>query len=56
MNARERVLAAINHREPDRVPFDLNGTVVTGIQAKAYQKLRAYLGLPQEALVIIHIF
>lgn len=56
MNARERVLAAINHREPDRVPFDLNGTVVTGIQAKAYQKLRAYLGLPQEALVISDIF
>jgi hypothetical protein len=25
MNSRERVLTAINHREPDRVPFDLGG-------------------------------
>ncbi len=53
MNSRERVLAALNHAEPDRVPFDMGGTVVTGIHHKAYQALRAYLGLPYRAPKII---
>ena len=53
MNSRERVLTALNHKEPDRVPFDLGGTVVTGIQAKAYRRLRDYLGLPKKEIVII---
>lgn len=35
MNSRERVLLALNHKEPDRVPYDMGGTVVTGIQAKS---------------------
>jgi hypothetical protein len=26
MTSRERVLAALNHQEPDRVPFDLGGS------------------------------
>ncbi len=46
MNSRERILTAINHKEPDRVPFDLGGTVLTGINVRAYQALRDYLGLP----------
>ena len=53
MNSRERVLTTLNHKEPDRVPFDLGGTVVTGIQAKAYGRLRRYLGLPEREAVII---
>ena len=53
MNSRERVLTALNHKEPDRVPFDLGGTVVTGIQIRAYRRLRDYLGLPQREIVII---
>ena len=51
MNSRERVLTALNHKEPDRVPFDLGGTVVTGIQATAYRRLRQYLGLPEKEIV-----
>jgi len=47
MNSRERVLTALNHKEPDRVPFDLGGTVLTGISVKAYRALRDYLGLPR---------
>ena len=46
MNGRERVLAALSHREPDRVPFDLGSTQVTGIHAVAYLALRQRLGLP----------
>ena len=47
MNSRERILTALDHREPDRVPFDLGSCQVTGIHATAYQKLRIALGLPQ---------
>ncbi len=45
MNARERICAAINHRQPDRVPLDLGGSSVTGIHASAYARLRLALGL-----------
>jgi uroporphyrinogen decarboxylase len=45
MNSRERVLAALNHREPDRVPVDLSGHRSSGIAAIAYAKLRQFLGL-----------
>jgi len=45
MTPRERVLAALNHVEPDRVPVDLSGHRSSGIAAIAYPKLRAYLGL-----------
>ena len=55
MNSRERVLLALNHKEPDRVPYDMGGTVVTGVQAKAYARLRKYLGLPEKEIVIIDI-
>jgi uroporphyrinogen decarboxylase len=55
MQSRQRILTAINHQEPDRVPFDLGGTVVTGIQAKAYRRLRNYLGLPDREIIISDI-
>ncbi|MHC4519571.1 MAG: uroporphyrinogen decarboxylase family protein, partial [Planctomycetota bacterium] len=45
MTSRERVLAALNHVEPDRVPVDLSGHRSSGIAAIAYPKLRAHLGL-----------
>jgi uroporphyrinogen decarboxylase len=50
MSSRERVLAALNHREPDRVPVDLSGHRSSGIAALLYPKLRALLGLPPEAV------
>jgi uroporphyrinogen decarboxylase len=42
----DRVKAALEHREPDRVPFDLGGSVLTGINRHAYTNLRAYLNMP----------
>lgn len=48
MNGRERILAALNHQEPDKVPFDLAGTTWTGITNGAYQNLREYLGKQHE--------
>jgi uroporphyrinogen decarboxylase len=46
---RDRLLTALDHREPDRIPFDLGSTQVTGIHAVAYRRLRDYLGLPAVA-------
>jgi len=46
MTSRERVLTAVDHREPDRVPLDLACTHVTGISRIAYERVRAYLGMP----------
>lgn len=45
MTPRERVLAAIDHREPDRVPVDLGATPSSGISAIAYGRLKRHLGL-----------
>jgi uroporphyrinogen decarboxylase len=45
MNSRERLLAAINHRQPDRIPVDLGATPSSGISAVAYHNLIKYLGL-----------
>ncbi|MBN1810161.1 MAG: methyltransferase [Planctomycetes bacterium] len=45
MTPRERILAAIDHREPDRLPVDLGGMDSTGIHAAAYNRLKDYLGI-----------
>jgi uroporphyrinogen decarboxylase len=45
MNSRERVLTALRHQEPDRVPVDLDGMASTGIMAMAYNRLKAHLGM-----------
>lgn len=54
--SRMRVEAALNHKEPDRVPFDLGGTILTGIHEQAYRRLRAYLGLPEVEVEIEDLF
>lgn len=46
MNHRQRVLSALRHVEPDRIPIDLGGTQVSGIMAVTYQELRKHYGLP----------
>lgn len=48
MNSRERVLLALNHKEPDMVPMDCGATIVTAPTRIAYQNLRAYLGLGED--------
>jgi len=45
MISRERVRLAINHKEADRIPLDLGSTLVTGIEASIYAKLKNALGL-----------
>ncbi len=45
MTSRERVMAAINHKEPDYVPLDLGSTPSSGISAIAYNNLKKELGM-----------
>ena len=44
MKSRERILAAISHRQPDRVPLDLSSTPSSGISAIAYSNLLRHIG------------
>jgi len=48
MTSRERLLKTLNHQEPDRIPFDLGSTQLTGISRTAYKNLLSYLGEPEE--------
>ena len=55
MTSRERVLAALNHREPDRIPIDFSGHRSSGIAAMAYPKLREFLGLPPKPVRVYDV-
>lgn len=45
MTSRERVLTAINHEEPDRVPIVIGVSNATGIKMKTYQGLKKLVGI-----------
>jgi len=52
MNSRERIITALNHKEPDKVPFDFGGTLATTITSVAYNNLRKYLNLKEVTTVM----
>jgi uroporphyrinogen decarboxylase len=45
MTHRQRVLAALNHQEPDRVPLDFGGSRTTSIHVVGYERLKRSLGV-----------
>jgi uroporphyrinogen decarboxylase len=49
LTPRQRLLAALAHEEPDRVPLDLGGTYASGIIAGAYGPLKSYLHLAEDS-------
>ena len=51
MNSRERILSAINHIQPDKVPIDLGSSTVTGISAIAYNNLKRHLKIESKTRV-----
>ena len=53
MTSRERLEATLNHRPPDRIPVDFNGTAVTGMHVKCVIGLREHYGL-ENRLVRVH--
>lgn len=44
MTHRERLIAALEHRQPDRLPKDLGTARFTGMVRRAYDRLRDHLG------------
>lgn len=52
MTSRERILAALHHQQPDRVPIDLSGHRSSGISGMAYARLRRFLELPERPIRI----
>ena len=53
MTSRERVIAAINHKQPDRCPIDLGSNGQTGMNASTVYRLRKALGLDEHRLKVI---
>jgi uroporphyrinogen decarboxylase len=49
MSSRERISAALFHKEADRVPFDFGGIGPTGISYPAFQKLLDHLQITEAA-------
>ena len=52
MTSRERVRAAISHRQPDRVPIDFGSTFITGIHCSVVAELRDYYGLEKRLVKV----
>jgi len=46
ISSRDRLRAALEHREPDRIPLDFGSTNVTGMHVSCVAGLRNYYGLP----------
>jgi hypothetical protein len=52
MNSRQRVQAALNHRQPDRVPIDFGSTFITGIHCSVVAALRDHYGLEKRLVKV----
>ncbi|MBU2536150.1 MAG: uroporphyrinogen decarboxylase family protein [Chloroflexota bacterium] len=52
LSHRERVIRALSHQEPDRVPIDLGSTICTSAHIATYQKLKAHFGVDAEDTII----
>ena len=55
MNRRERLVTALEHKEPDRVPIDLGGTDVSSICCGAYRDLLNWLGWESQPIEIVNL-
>lgn len=52
MTRKERVQAALNHRQPDRIPIDFGGTAVTGMHVTCVAALRDHYGLEKRPVKV----
>jgi hypothetical protein len=52
MTAYERVLASLNHRQPDRVPVDFGSTGVTGMHVRIVSALRDFFRLEKRRVKV----
>ena len=51
LTSRERVLYALNHEEPDRVPIFFGTSGATTMLAPGYERLKAHLGITRETTI-----
>ena len=56
MTSRERMLKALSFQEPDRVPLDLGGSIMSGIMAHPLDRLRRHLGLEPRPVKVYEVF
>jgi len=56
LTSRERVLLALNHQEPDRVPIVFGADGSTAMLVPAYQNLKRYLGIECETQLFDRAF
>jgi hypothetical protein len=52
MNSRERILATLTHRQPDRVALDFGSTPVTGMHVSSVAALRDHYGLEKRPVKV----
>ena len=52
MNGRERVICALNHKEADKIPFDLGSSTATSIHISAYKNLLSFLNIAKDSFTI----
>jgi uroporphyrinogen decarboxylase len=52
MTSRERILAALSHRQPDRVPLDLGGTRNSTMVQEGYERLKAHFGVSAPPVMV----
>lgn len=48
LTPRERVAKTLKHQEPDRVPIDIGGGVISSLTVVANERLKRYLGISSE--------
>jgi uroporphyrinogen decarboxylase len=53
MKPRDRVMLALNHQEPDRIPIDLGASICSSIHKNAYLELKKHLGMEVEELKML---
>ncbi len=56
MTSRERVIASLNHEEPDRIPIDFGGHASSSIAILAYLKLKTALGITEGLPKVYHVW
>ena len=52
MTSKDRVIQALNHREPDRIPVDFGATAVTGMHVRCVIGLRDHYGLEKRPVKV----
>lgn len=53
MTGRDRILAAINHNKPDRIPVDFGASPITGIHVKVVEAIRKHYGLEPKPVKVV---